>query len=61
VVELIAAPPDGPAATVLTDMEVRLAMPALAVEPGGPSPYRGVRVMCRGSELAFIAPVETAW
>lgn len=60
-VELVAISPDGPAATVLTDMDVRLEMPALSVPAGAPSPYRGVRVMCGGSELAFIAQVETAW
>jgi hypothetical protein len=60
-VELVATPPDGPAATALTDMDVRLEMPAHSAPAGAPSPYRGVRVMCGGSELAFIAPVETAW
>lgn len=61
VVELVATPPDGPAATVLTDMGVRLEMPAPLVQPGTPSPYQGVRVMCGETELAYIAPVETAW
>ncbi len=61
VVELVAIPPDGPAAMVLTDADLRLAMPALSAPPGAPSPYRGVRILCDGEELAFIAPVETAW
>jgi hypothetical protein len=60
-VELVAVPPEGPAATVVTQAEVRLEMASLAVRPGEPSPYRGVRVLCGGEELAFIAPVETAW
>jgi hypothetical protein len=60
-VELVAIPPAGPAATVLTETDVRLSMPAPAVDPGGPAAYRGVRVLCGSSELAFIAPVETAW
>jgi hypothetical protein len=61
IVELVAMPPEGPAATVLSDVDVRLQMPALVPAAGAPSPYRGVRVVCAGSELAFIAPVETAW
>jgi len=60
-VELVAIPPDGPAATVLSEVDVRLTIPALSAQPGAPSPYLGVRVLCEGEELAFIAPVETAW
>lgn len=60
-VELVAAAPDGFAATVLSEQEVRLSMPAVAGQPGASAPYRGVRILCEGAELAFIAPVETAW
>ena len=60
-VQLVAIPPDGPAATVLSEVDVRLSMPSLAVQPGEGAPYRGVQIFCEGAELAFITPVETAW
>ncbi|WP_209426582.1 hypothetical protein [Pararhodobacter sp. SW119] len=60
-VMLEVTPPDGPAAMVLSEIDLRLSMPALSTQPGAESAYRGVRVLCEGSELAFIAPVETAW
>lgn len=61
IVELVATPPGGPAATVVTTVDLRLEMPAIASAPGAEAAYSGVRVVCAGSELAFIAPVETAW
>jgi hypothetical protein len=60
-VELIALPPFGPAAQVVTAMDVRLAMPAPATRPGGAAPFRAVRVVCGEAELAYISPVEVAW
>lgn len=60
-VELVAIPPAGPAATVVTEVDVRLELSAPAIRPDDPPPYRAVRVVCGDAELAYISPVEVAW
>jgi hypothetical protein len=52
-----ATPPDGMAAQVLTDYDLRLETPSISAAPAGQPPYRGVLVMCGGMVLVELTEV----
>lgn len=60
VVQLVAQPPEGAAAQVLSDYDLRFEMASSAPEDGTIAPFTAVRVVCGDQEIARIEPVEVA-
>lgn len=60
VINLRAQAPDGMVAQVLSVYDLRLVTPSIGQADAGQAPYRGVRVVCGDTELAFIEAVELA-
>ncbi|MFN3954302.1 MAG: hypothetical protein ACK4LQ_07585 [Pararhodobacter sp.] len=60
VINLRAQAPGGMVAQVLSVYDLRLVTPSIGQAEAGQAPYRGVRVLCGDTELAFIEAVELA-
>lgn len=60
VINLRAQAPDGMVPQVLSIYDLRLVTPSIGQVIDGQAPYRGVRLVCGDTELAFIEAVELA-